>query len=256
MGYEEVCYKRSFLHQVIVRVDFMEFIPSESLFSESVVKSIMTNFTSVGMRQIMRYRDVSVVLNTKDTQTSSKSQEGFQQEFSNMDRNKLIISNRFIILEINKYTSYENLYKLFSPVLKAILGVLQINSIRTGIRYINIIDNNVIRLTKSLFNTSVSHLVNTDLSKKKNRVSCIRSMCMNEYQVDDMRLNFRYGMFNPEYPSPMRSAQFVLDFDCYCESLLTGHDAIMSHIDEGHNSIQYLFENAITDNLRKAMNNE
>lgn len=255
MDYEAVCYKRPFLRQVIARVDFLEFIPSELLFSESIVKSIMTNFTQVGMRQVMRYSDVSVVLNNKDTQTTSKNQEGFKQEFSNMDRNKLTISNRFVILEINNYTSYEDLHKLFSPVLKA-MGLLPINSIRTGIRYINIIDNNVVRLTKSLFNKSISHLVNTNLSKMENGVSCIRSMCMNEYQVEDMRLNFRYGMFNPEYPSPMRSAQFVLDFDCYCESLLTGHDAIMSHIDEGHNSIQYLFENAITDNLRKVMNNE
>ena len=79
---------------------------------------------------------------------------------------------------------------------------------------------------------------------------------MNEYQVKDMRLNFRYGMFNPEYPSPMRSAKFVLDFDCYCDSLLSGCDAIMAHIDDGHDSIQYLFENAISDNLRKAMNDE
>lgn len=256
MGFESICYKRSFLHQVIIRVDFLEFIPSELLFSDSVVKSIMKYFTTVGMRQIMRYNDVNVVLNDTNPHTLSRSQDGFQQEFSNNDRNKLIISNKYVILEINNYTSYEEMISMFSPVLKAIYALLPINSVRTGIRYINIIDNSVVRLTKSLFTTTVSTLVNTDLSKEEDGLSCIRSMCMNEYQVKDMRLNFRYGMFNPEYPSPMRSAQFVLDFDCYCDSLLSGYETIMSHIEDGHNSIQYLFESAISDSLRKVMNNE
>ena len=256
MGFETICYKKSFLHQVIIRVDFLEFIPSELLFSDGVVKSIKKYFTIVGMRQIMRYNDVNVVLNDKDAQTLSRTQEGFQQEFSNTDRNKLILSNKFVVIEINSYSSYEDMINKFYPIMKAIFASFPINSLRTGIRYINIIDNNVIRLTKSLFNSSVSPLVNTELSKVVDGLSCIRSMCMNEYQVKDMRLNFRYGMFNPEYPSPMRSAKFVLDFDCYCDSLLSGCDAIMAHIDDGHDSIQYLFENAISDNLRKAMNDE
>lgn len=256
MGFEAICYKRSFLHQVIIRVDFLEFIPSELLFSDGVVKCIMKYFTTVGMRQIMRYNDVNVVLNEKDAQTQSRTQEGFQQEFSNVDRNKVIISNKFIVLEINKYSSYEDMINMFHPILKAIYGSYPIDSLRTGIRYINIIDNNVIRLTKSLFSSSVSPLVNTELSKEVDGLSCIRSMCMNEYQVKDMRLNFRFGMYNPEYPSPMRSSKFVLDYDCYCNFLLSGCDAIMAHIEEGHNSIQYLFENAISDTLRKALNNE
>lgn len=82
----------------------------------------------------------------------------------------------------------------------------------------------------------------------------VRSMCLNEYRVDDMRLNFRYGMYNPHYPNIMREASFTLDYDCFCDSVLSGFDDIMLHVIKGHNEIQSLFELSITDALREKMN--
>lgn len=255
MDFESICYKNAVLNQVIIRIDFLEFVPSDELFTDLVLKAIVQSFPKVGMRQIMRYNDVNVVINEINTTTQSKSREGFQQEFSDIKNNKIKISNRFLILEVNKYNSFEETIQTLTPILQLIIN-LSVNAIRTGIRYINIIDNSKIRLTKNLFSTSVSHLVNIDLSNEKQGLSCIRSMCMNEYRISDMHLNFRYGMYNPEYPSSMRSPKFVLDYDCYCDSLLSGFDILLSHIKEGHNAIQYLFENSISDNLRKIMNND
>ena len=78
---------------------------------------------------------------------------------------------------------------------------------------------------------------------------------MNEYQVGDMRLNFRYGMFNPQYPNAMRLASFALDYDCYCDNLISGNEELLSHIKAGHDAIQSLFEKSITDSLRSLMSN-
>lgn len=255
MSFDHICYKNPCLAQVIIRVDFLEFITSETIFSENVLKVILTSFPIAGMRQIVKFNDVNVVINEVNATAQTTSQEGFQQEFLDSQNNKMKVSNKFVILEINKYESFEKTIQTFSPVLKSIIGILPINSVRTGIRYINIIENGSIRLTKNLFSSTISHLINNDLSQDNNGISCVRSMCLNEYRVKDMRLNFRYGMYNPEYPSLMKTPNFVLDFDCYCDLLLTGYDSIISHIVEGHDSIQYLFEGAITDNLRKIMEN-
>lgn len=256
MSFDHICYKHSFLTQVIIRVDFLEFIPSGMLFNESLLKVVLPLFPIAGMRQVLRFKDVNVVLNDVDATTQTKSQEGFQQEFIDEQKNKIKISNKFVILEINNYESFEKTLSMFGPVLKVVIGILPINSVRTGIRYINVIGNGVIRLTKSLFAPSIGYLVNSDLSKEENGLSCIRTMCLNEYRFKNMRLNFRYGMYNPEYPSSMKTPNFALDLDCYCDSLHSGYESIMTHVVDGHDAIQYLFEGAITDNLRKIMDNE
>lgn len=255
VSFDNICYKNSFLNQVIVRLDFLEFIPSETLFSERVLRVILSSFPAAGMRQMLRFNDVNVVLNDINATAKTNSQQGYQQEFMDTQKNKLKVSNKFIILDVTNYESYEKTLKLLEPVLKVILELIPVTAVRTGVRYINVIGNGVVRLTKSLFTPTVGYLVNTELSKEDNGLSCIRSMCLNEYRIKDMRLNYRYGMFNPEYPSPMRQANFVLDYDCYCDLLLSGYEQIMSHICQGHDAIQYLFESSITDNLRKVMGN-
>ena len=80
-------------------------------------------------------------------------------------------------------------------------------------------------------------------------------MAMNESVVDDMHLNFRFGMYNPQYPQAMKKINYVLDYDCFCDEAVVGFDAMMSHIQKGHDSIQKMFEASITTQLRKVMNN-
>ena len=80
-------------------------------------------------------------------------------------------------------------------------------------------------------------------------------MALDEYYYDDMHLNFRYGMFNSNYPNPIKEMEFALDFDCYCDEALNGISNIIEHINTGHEKIQNLFEESITDALRGVMNN-
>ena len=164
MSFENVCYKNSVLVQVIIRVDILEFIPSEILFSEEVLKTVLSSFPSAGMRQVIRFNDVNVVLNDVNATTRTNSQEGYQQEFSDSKNNKLKVSNKFIILEVNNYESFEKTISLLSPIMKELMSAIPFNSVRTGIRYINIVGNGGLRLTKNLFASSIGYLVNNDRS--------------------------------------------------------------------------------------------
>ena len=253
--FSNVCYAKTFLYQVIVRLDFLNFIPSEVLFVDEKIKTIREVFPKVSMRQIMRYNDVQVNLVSTRPEAAYNAQEGFSQSFSDQTNNKLVISNKFMVLEINQYTNFEALFDSLHHVVK-VYDKFNWDVTRTGIRYINLFNEGQVKLTKKLFCNPVNALVNTSLSQIENNTMCIRSMCMNEYQVGDMRLNFRYGMYNPQYPNAMRSASFTLDYDCYCDNIISGYDEITAHIRAGHEAIQSLFEKSITDSLRNLMKNE
>ena len=84
----------------------------------------------------------------------------------------------------------------------------------------------------------------------------IRSMHLTEYSVDNMHINFRYGMFNPEYPNRLVKNNFALDYDCFVQEAITSPAEVTSYIERGHRFIQALFEASITDALRKEMKNE
>ena len=250
MEFDSICYQNICLSQVLIRLDFLEFIDMDILFGASAVeKTVLNFFPKKGMQQKIRFNMMNVITDANGTRAEQATKEGIRQEFTNGDGNKLILSNRFIILEINKYTKYEDLLDMFAPVLKNLLDRIQLTSMRTGIRYINFFNDDRIKPQKKYFTTSIGALLET----KFNNNNCIRSMAMNEYIIEDMHLNFRFGMYNPQYPQIMKKPNYVLDYDCFCDEAITGFDVIMSHINKGHNSIQQMFEGSITDQLRKVM---
>jgi uncharacterized protein (TIGR04255 family) len=251
MELEKICYAKTCINQVILRIDFLEFIDNNIVFDSEVTKKTLSIFNKMGLKQIIRYQTMNFVSEKNKTISEQTFTEGFQQEFINADGNKIILSNKFIILEINMYKTYEDTLELFLPILKALFEKKQLTSLRTGIRYINIFNENQIKPQKKYFISSISPFINT---KHKNN-NCIRSIGINEYTIGDMHLNFRYGIYNPKYPHPIKKTDFILDYDCFCDEAVTGYEEICNHLNKGHNEIQRLFEESITDQLRKVMQN-
>ncbi len=61
--YSSICYKNSFLNQVIVRIDFLQFIPTNTTFNEIVEKEILKIFPRRGKDQIIRFNSINVSVN-------------------------------------------------------------------------------------------------------------------------------------------------------------------------------------------------
>ena len=248
----EICYKKSSIQQMIIRLDFLKFESSEIIFNDAVLKAIVDSFPQKGKQQIIKYNNLSIVDGINGTKANKSTVEGIQQDFSNYDNNKIIISNTFVILEINQYTSFEDTISVFEPVLHALFMNTHLTIIRTGIRYINTFDNNSFKPQKSFFSKDIAFVLDYK-NVQSNKMQYLRSMNLIEYRVGDMRLNFRYGLFNPIYPEPIRDNSLVLDYDCYCDEAINDITNIMKHINNGHDSIQLLYENSITDKLRDLM---
>ncbi len=112
-----------------------------------------------------------------------------------------------------------------------------------------------VKVQKRFFNPEIAATLTTKLPIEDGYVSLIRSMHLVEYRHQSSMLNFRYGMYNPEYPNILKNNSFALDFDYFTVEAIESSDSIIQFIDNGHKSIQKLFETAITEALRKVMNN-
>ena len=252
MDYSNVNYKKTVLSQVIVRLDFFEFIDERQLFCDNIEMIIMKSFPIKGKQQIVRFQMTNFTINPKETKTENSYREGVQRIFSDNTGNKFVLSNKYAVWEINKYTSYDDVWITINPILEKLFEYASITVVRTGIRYINEYNNNTLKPKKSYFTIPISSMLDTKVSLD----NCIRMMNMTEYIFDDMRLNFRFGLSNPNYPQPVKNTQFILDYDCFCEEMLNTYTSVSDHINKGHDCIQSLFEKSITDTLRTAMDNE
>ena len=64
--YSSFCYRNSFLSQVIVRIDFLQFVETTASFSESIEKEILRIFPRRGKDQIIRFNSINVVFDQYD----------------------------------------------------------------------------------------------------------------------------------------------------------------------------------------------
>lgn len=260
MDYQNICYQNPFLNQVIVRLDFMETLQNAKVFYEEFERSIVKYFPKKGKDQLIKLNEINVMINVKEPSESAASSElvvGLQKEYwdKNMT-NKFIVSNRFIVFEINAYSSFEKMFEMINSIVPSFMAMTNVTVQRMGIRYINIFDPEKIKIRKNYFQSDVASSLSKKTQELDDDLKIIRTMHLAEYNFQNMHLNFRYGMFNPEYPNPLKKDNFVLDYDCFIQEAISSSAEIMQGIANGHKIIQKMFENSITDGLRKVMKNE
>ena len=257
--YEAVCYKNSYLDQVIIRTDFMEYIPTEKIHNDEIEKVIQGFFPRKGKSQAIKHNAINFTVDMNNPQKANAQSnvlEGLQKEFfSNNQKNKVIISNLFLIFEIHEYISFEDINKSIKAIVQAVFSECKPTVVRTGIRYINLYNSGEIKLKKKFFSPEIAACLLTKFDKNTSPIMT-RSMHLAEYRINNMLLNFRYGMFNPNYPGPIRDNSFSLDYDCFSNDAFSSSDDVLEVISNSHNAIQELFEASITDQLRKEMNGE
>lgn len=256
--YSSTCYRKSFLNQVIVRIDFFGFVQSVNAFDESIEKEILKIFPRRGKDQIISFNSLNLIFDQNSNgipNANGETIEGIQREYFTADgTNKLILTNKFVIFEINNYGSFEEHKKWFQSILLAFYQKNRVSANRTGIRYINIFDSTKLKLQKNFFAPEIAASLKVGI--KEETPQLIRSMHLSEYHIDEMTMNFRYGMFNPEYPNRLKRNDFALDYDFFSNEILDTADMVLRVLEKGHQEIQTLFENSITDCLRGVMNNE
>lgn len=252
----EICYKHTYLNQVIIRLDFCQYINSDILFSGELYRKIVELFPQLEKPQIVHFEEVNVNVPLQielPANAKRNSQEGFRYTFCNSKNNKVILTNKAIVFEINAYESYDKVKEKVVPIISSLFGQCDITIARTGIRYINIFDSQKEKIRKKYFSANIAASFESKLPLNIDGINCARSMHLMEYVVGNMQLRFRYGMYNPSYPNIMQLNDFVLDYDCFTNEPYESSEDSIKYIDNGHHAIQRIFENSITDELRKHM---
>lgn len=246
--YEEVCYRKSFLKQVIVKVDFAS--PLSQLdkgVPKKLLDVIVDEFPIVEPNE---FRNNHIMLDDAGIKTQQQTIK--QWNFFSKDRTRqLTLAPQTVFISENAYSTYEQTKKQFKSVINALSEAFpDAKSARFGLRYINQIDVDVADPTRW------DGLISTDLISSRNFFQqddpITRLINIVELVYGDIGVRFQFGLPNPDHPAPVRRPLFILDLDA---SVDQAHDLadVMGYMDAGHDKIQAIYERSITDHLRERM---
>lgn len=241
-------YAKTFLKDVILRIDFVSPVPAINISLPKSVTTIISKYFPIA--EPRNIQEISFGLPGE-----AEKKQGVEKDwvFHGKQREKLLsIVTNAMYIKMTVYTSFEDLKQQFVDIADVLFREFpDIQGRRLGLRYINQLNlrgedpfNWKLYLNKNLLS-----MFNVQQDKKR-IIRAISTMELN-YE-DDFRLRFTYGMHNPDYPATIKKKQFVLDYDAFSEGFLTKDD-IIQNIDLFHAEIQNLFENSITDKLRDVM---
>lgn len=259
--HDVISYPNNFLSQVIIRIDFIEYIETRKLFNNDLIKIIRKHYTRQSLPIQTNYDSVNINMpkdSSKEPTINRNLKSGIAMDFIDTSmKNKITLTNKAMILEFNKYESFNNTIEIIASLLLQLTNLSEFGSSRIGLRYINLFEQNRIKISKTMFNQPiVNALYYKDNKTISEKYTLTRSMCLDEYVHNNAILNVRYGFYNPDYPGTLNKNDFAIDFDYFTQEPMQEEEEILSFIKEGHAVIQESFENIITDKLRAKLNNE
>ncbi len=244
-------YKKNFLTNVIVRVDFPNPLKIESL-PPDLTKAFLKSFPISEPKKVFELTgEFKIIPKTKiEIETGEETTEW---NYYGRDREKRLILQKYFlsITYIKSYKRYDDLKSELLSIISELFKIfsdIQIN--RLGLRYIN-----EISLDEANFFDWEKYLDRDLLSIFNiagNKDTIARGLNNLVLNYGNMILNFHYGMHNPDFPAPIRKKIFVLDYDASYIGLQDLKD-IESNLFAFHEEIKKLFEENIEDGLREVM---
>ncbi|WP_330085268.1 TIGR04255 family protein [Methylocystis iwaonis] len=248
--FEDVCYKKSFLTEVVARIDFVAPVTAfDKNISGKALKKIGSHFPIFEPREsIAQHIEVG-----PDGGVKQKELRGKQWNFFGREREKqLIIEPGAIYVRYTKYSRFEDLKDEFQEAVNAIdQEASGIVAQRFGLRYINQFDFEELKLSNVNTYFTESLLGTVPFSGYARNLT--RNFHIVELKFDEIDVRFQFGFPNTDYPAVMKRPTFVVDIDAYA---LTIHPITNSiqYIEAAHGHIQKLFEESVTNEMRSRMN--
>lgn len=248
--YEQVCYRKSFLKEVVARIDFASPVGQiEKGVPNKLVNTIVNNFPIVEPAEIIMQEFALEGNSVKQGQATRSPQWNY---YSKDRERQLTLSPQAVFVSYKRYNHYEEIKEQFGTVIDAInKNFPDTKASRFGLRYINQIDVQLDDPTQWDAYINPQLLGSRTFFGEEDALS--RLITIAETKYNDIALRFQYGMPNPDYPAPVKRPLFVLDLDA---SVSQAHDLneAMAYMDEAHGRIQSAFERSITGALREKMN--
>jgi uncharacterized protein (TIGR04255 family) len=246
--YEKTCYKKSFLKEAILRVDFPSPLPGlDKSLPANISKMALKNFP-IAEPQKAHAQEFQFA----GADFQAKSSELMRWVFHGKEREKsLIIEPNAVMQTVKTYKTYEVFIEEISEVITEFYKTYKdLTANRVGLRYVNIIepdDKDPLAWSKYI-NENILGII--DFHKEKECIT--RAFHILEYNFDGLGVKYQFGIANPDFPAVVKRKQFVLDIDGYFNGAFEQQE-VMDNIEKSHEKIQEIFESSITDNTRTLM---
>lgn len=243
---EKNIYKNNFLRDVIFRIDFVNQVDINNFVEKNIVelKKRYPFYNSV------KAKHDNIMLTEKTVE--KETIEYTNQIFDNKDRTARIeINPGCLVINYKKYVDFEPLYKDIELIFNLLSKDNDITVGRTGLRYINIFENN------DLDPIDWSKYIKEDLlfNETWDGFNVLQHMSVANLKCDECLIKIQYGLFNGEMPNDRVKDSYILDIDAssmqMCDLV-----AIKSQIREWNNNIRKVFENSITEEMKEKLNGE
>lgn len=237
-------YTKNKLKNVIFRIDFSEIqLDNLTIFNESI-KDKFPIVTSEDAKKWWIQFDIK----NNDLKKAIKNSKNWIYESKDKSK-KINISDEFMWIEYSKYKDRKDLLndvKIFENFIK-LFDIKIIN--RIWLRYVNVIDNKVVKEQSDLKKHINWHLISWFDFIKWQWIS--RNMSNIIFKYDKCLISFHYWVFNKDFPNEITNPEFILDYDCYTVIPMNTWEIVLSEIIDSYNKyIQSMFEKSITKSMK------
>lgn len=251
-------YTSTYITNVILRLDIINAsIIDIKDFPESIYNKCKEYFPIPEIRS-PDVRDIKLSINDNDVKVESSQIKNIEEwHYFSKDRYvELTIASNAIIMSSKIYDGFKDFKRPILEIIQEILNSYKNIKIgRIGLRYINQINIDDRTTIKSLY-SYWSKYINPDLIKQlnfiKDETKICRAMNKIELNTSDSMINFQYGIFNEDYPAPIKKKSYIIDIDAYLQGI-TDLSESSDIIEKLHSHVVSLFEESIREPLRNKM---
>lgn len=246
-------YDTNYLEKVILKLDFENIsLAKLNEYTEIISPTFDINNTKTGFEGSFNIDVVQGVVE------QSKQDLNIQEYSSTQKPNKKItLSQKWISIEYEKrsYTNSEELLSDIDEFVQPFIDILEVKLInRVGLRYINQIaapdNNNPLDWAEYINNKLVASVA----FAKSKQVPVSRVFTQQLYKMEGADLLFSFGIWNDDFPNPIATKNFVLDYDCSSGVPREASDISLRSEVRGYNDkIEEFFESSIKQPLRELM---
>lgn len=243
--YENICYPKNYIKEVICRLDFASPIMELRKSMPKTIYEVVKKYYPIAEPQDVIGTELSInPINGPIINQVTTKQWVF---LSRNRKNKCTIEPESVIFSLTDYNVFEDACDSFVNILDIVMKTnMENQGKRLGLRYINNIPlkNNEAWIDEKFYTAISAH-------KDEKTTKLLTTL---EYAVFEKDLNVRlsYGYDNPDYPAIMKREDFIIDIDAYTTGIIY-QDDLEQYIIDMHFEVQKCFETMITDAFRNAL---
>ncbi len=245
-------YKTNKIAKFIFRLDFASEIEElKSNMPNNIAEKIKISFPIFNQRNLT---ETSVTV--KENELSKEDKQIIEWSYTDKEeKNKIIISSRYIIFDSILYMSFDDVNQKFTEVIEEILKLNNVQICRTGIRYVNIFKPSEFNIKNNL---DWKELFKSELFKYEIFGDLQYSIAQTIDTIDIYKGNYmiklKTGFKNNQYPIVKDLYDFVIDCDGYSMSVITNISELKETIEDIHSNIETVFESCIKEKMREKLN--